>query len=99
MDGPKILEAAEYHSSFLSHIGVVPARADQDLLDPRNQQAFAHLLWMTGEVPHLVATGHEAKAMRWVCFAQGVLWKAGLATVRSLKNVNRDTAIPYDPAA
>ena len=29
------------------------------------------------------------KAMRWLCFVQALLWTNGLATITSLKDMNR----------
>lgn len=98
MDGAKILQAANFHRSFLLHTGAVPVRADQDLLGPTKEQAFAHALWLTGEVPTLVE-GHREKAMRWVCFVQGTLWRDGLITTRVLKDVMRPSDSTYDPRA
>jgi hypothetical protein len=95
--GDKILQASTFHSSFLSHTGVVPARADQDLLGPTAQQAFAHTLWLMGEVPMLVGD-HREKAMRWVCFVQGVLWDRGLIKTRVLKDVMRPDGTAYSSA-
>jgi hypothetical protein len=94
MDGHKILQASAFHRSFLSHTGVVPARADQDLLGPSRQQAFAHALWLVSEVPSLVDDQRE-KAMRWVCFTQGVLWRDGLICTRVLKDVMRPSESTY----
>ena len=97
MDGSKILQAAKFHRSFLLHTGVEPVRADQDLLAPSAQQAFAHTLWLVGEVPSLV-TDHREKAMRWVCFTQGVLWDRGLTATRVLKEVMRPDGSIFNPA-
>jgi hypothetical protein len=97
MDGAKILQAAKFHSSFLLHTGIAPARVDQDLLGPTAQQAFAHMLWLVGEVPALVGD-HPQKAMRWVSFTQGVLWDRGLAATRIFKDAMRPDGSVYDSA-
>lgn len=94
MDGKKILQAAEVHRSFLVHTGVVPVRADQDLLGPSQQQAFAHAAWLLGEVPNLV-DDHREKAMRWTCFVQGVLWTRAVTTTRFLKDTMRPDGTTY----
>jgi hypothetical protein len=75
----------------------VPARADQDLLGPSAEQAFAHARWLIGEVPMLVRN-HREKAMRWVCFTQGVLWDRGLIKTRVLKDVMRPDGSTYSSA-
>lgn len=98
MDGQKILQAAAVHRSFLAHTGVMPLRVDQDLLGPTAKQAFAHTLWLTGEVPSLVGE-HREKAMRWVCFVQGVLWDRGLITTHVLKDLMRPEGSCYSPSA
>lgn len=97
MDGRKILQASTFYSSFLAHTGVAPVRADQDLLGPTAQQAFAHTLWLLSEVPVLVSD-HREKAMRWVCFTQGVLWDRGLIKTRVLKDVMRPDGSTYSSA-
>ena len=98
MDGNKILQAAAFHSSFLMHTGIVPCRADEDLLGPTAQQAFAHTLFMTGEIPLYVESDHLNKAERWVSFVQGVLWDRGLIKTRILKNIMRPDGSTYSSA-
>lgn len=99
MESRTILAASELHSSFLMHTGVVPARADENLLSPSNEQAFQHLSWMMNECGVFIRDERREKAMRWVCFAQGVLWDRGLANIRFLKDVMRDKSLPYDSRA
>lgn len=99
MDGQQLLKAAEFHRSFLSHTGVTPVRADQNLLNPTLEQAFAHTLFMTETVPLFVAEGRTQKAMRWICFTQGVLWDRGLVASRVLKEVMSPPRSLFDPRA
>lgn len=74
-----------------SYPHIKPARhADDTYLNPGNMpQGYAHLLWMLTQIPHHLENGRHAKAERWVCFIQGVLWGNSDATISELKDMNR----------
>lgn len=99
MDGSQILKAAGFHSSFLMHTGVVPARADENLLGPTLQGALTHSLFLVSQVPLFVDEGRTDKAMRWTCFVQGVLWDRGLVNTRVLKSIMMPPGGTYDRSA
>lgn len=72
-----------------------------------NEDAAAeHVLWMTREMSKMHRAGiacseprdsfaAREKVMRWLGFAQGVLWFAGLATIDELRKMNMpDVEVP-----
>lgn len=99
MEASTILQASAFHRSFLLHTGAQACRVDENLLAPDQATAFAHSLWLVSEVPQLMATDHREKAMRWLCFTQGALWRSGLVTIRILKDVMRPDGTVYDSRA
>ena len=44
---------------------------------PSDTQAARHVLWMCREVRGFLAKGSHDRAVRWLDFIQGVLWKCG----------------------
>lgn len=53
---------------------------------PDASQALAHAKWMCEEVHSMT---DEGKAMRWLCFVQGVLWMTGRRTIDQMRDDNR----------
>lgn len=53
---------------------------------PDNESALAHIKWMCQEIASMEDTG---KAVRWLCFVQGVLWMTGRRTIDEMRNDNR----------
>jgi uncharacterized protein YodC (DUF2158 family) len=47
---------------------------------------------MTDQIAVFVEAGRREKAMRWLGFAQGVIWSRGLAGIDTLKDHNRPAA-------
>lgn len=47
-----------------------------------------HCLWMLEQIPEMV-TEKPDKAMRWLCFVQGVLWAHGYKTITEMRDDNR----------
>lgn len=45
---------------------------------------FKHLYWMLSQIEFLILGGKIEKAMRWVCFVQGVLWAIGKTSIEDL---------------
>jgi len=53
---------------------------------PDNDHALAHAKWMCEEIALMDNPG---KAMRWLCFVQGVLWMTGRRTIDEMRDDNR----------
>ena len=56
--------------------------------NPTEEGAVQHALWMCHEAKKF-AHASPAKAMRWLCFIQGVLWAADGWTIDEFKADNR----------
>ncbi len=54
-----------------------------------------HLTWMIDEALGWPDESRE-KAMRWLCFAQGVLWANGIVTIDEMKVLNKGAVEPPD---
>lgn len=82
------------YSTILTAAGAVEVKQDTSVptLDPTHR--LNHCLWMLNEVRVLmmgttVEDRDIAKAERWICFVQGVLWSANLRTVDEMREDNR----------
>lgn len=53
---------------------------------PDNAKALAHAKWMCVKIHDM---DDEGKAMRWLCFVQGVLWMTGRRTIDQMRDDNR----------
>ena len=80
MTDQKVLEAVQM---VLTKIGSSPETIC------RYTAEYAHLSMMAEKIPGFLEEGRRDKAMRWLGFMQGVLWKMGLASVEDLKAMNR----------
>lgn len=65
-----------------------PVRFPAEDNKPNLLQQLNHLLWMCHEAKKFAET-KPAKAMRWLCFIQGVLWREGGFTIAEFKDDNR----------
>lgn len=97
MKSEKIASAAgELHSALLPHaekfkIGsptrLDPARARTDTTFA---ERLSHTMWLLEEIPNLLADGRREKAMRWLCWCQGLAFEAGFVhSIETLKQANR----------
>lgn len=55
-----------------------------------------HLLFMTHEIPKLMAEGRVEKAMRWLGWLQGACWGLGLESLEDAKKRNMPEGAAYD---
>lgn len=88
MDDDAVKRAA--HSARRELFSVFPLAEplrNQDAIRLRNQAR--HVMWMLDQVHVFVDEGRKEKAMRWLGFAQGFLWTAGLTSIAELKSHNR----------
>jgi hypothetical protein len=90
MDSTQILKISSKYETILKATGVYAVKSDTSLnVGPGNSKAFEHCLWMCYEIERQVRAGERDKAMRWVCFIQGVLWVSGLLSIDSMRDDNR----------
>lgn len=88
----QIITALRRYDEVLLASGIVPEKARHDIGCLSAQAALRHCRWMIPEAITLATAQHEdsvAKASRWMCFIQGVLWQAKLYTIDQLKDDNR----------
>jgi len=53
------------------------------------QTRYEHLAWMCNKAIDFVTAGEADKAMRWLCFIQGVLWTHSTFTIEEMRDHNR----------
>ncbi len=58
---------------------------------PDESQVVSHVLYVLAETRKLVASGNLSKAFRWLGFAQGALWVAGLYSIHELQTIGAET--------
>jgi hypothetical protein len=63
-------------------------RQKLETLDQSNEQ-IAYLSNMLTRFPSVAK--HQDKAMRWLCFMQGVFWSNGIYSIEELKKHNKSS--------
>ncbi len=79
------------YQARLTREGYQPVQIDFDRTTasfPRSRQ-LEHVAWMCGGVLEALGAGDHEKAMRWLGFAQGVLWAQGVYAVAEMREQNR----------
>ena len=87
MTAEKIIKALNKYIAFYER-DHVPERFPADEQMPTENGAYMHALWMCREAKTFAVKNPE-KAMRWLCFVQGVLWAVGGWTIDEFKDDNR----------
>ncbi len=87
MTPEQITKALDRYGKFLEP-QAQPVRFPAEDNRPNLLQQLNHLLWMVNEAKKFAAE-KPAKAMRWLCFIQGVLWREGGFTIAEFKDDNR----------
>jgi hypothetical protein len=96
MTDDQVKQVVTSYQARLSKEGYRPVQVDFDRTTagvPRSRQ-LEHVSWMCVEIQAAVAGGDRDKAMRWLGFAQGVLWAHGVYAVNEMREQNR-AAAPY----
>ena len=90
MDPAQILKISGKYETIRHSAGAHAQKCDTSLnVKTGDPCTFDHCLWMCSEVEHQVRVGDRDKAMRWICFIQGVLWASGLLSIDSMRDDNR----------
>lgn len=97
-----VIRVIDRYEAYLSRESVVPAtpfptNESLDVSAMPLYDADRHLLYMFREMRRFAAEGGQTeKLMRWLGFAQGVLWGAGEYSLDELKNHNRPQGLNDD---
>lgn len=94
MTDDQVLQVAKEYGARLDKEGYSPHQIDFDRTTaafPKSRQ-LEHVAWLCTEIPNAVARGDREQAMRWLGFAQGVLWVHGIYAVAELREQNRAPA-------
>lgn len=88
MTSAQILKALNrYIASFRAN-DWSPKRFTAEEANPTRNQAMEHAYWMAIETQDFV-DAKPAKAERWLCFIQGVMWSFYGSTIAEFKDDNR----------
>lgn len=88
MTSAQIIKALHRYIAFFKGRTVVPMRSVADYTNPNANVASSHALWMCHETLKF-AEAKPDKAMRWLCFIQGVMWSHCGCTIEEFKDDNR----------
>jgi hypothetical protein len=90
MTEEQVLEVSDKYLDFIKKNKYV-AKKHSELECPKSDEAIEHSAWMLEQIPWFIKEGKIAKAMRWLCFVQGILWREGFTTIEEMKNDNRES--------
>lgn len=86
----QIIKISDKYASILQNTGAKPQACDTSLnVKPGDPCIYDHCLFMCHKVSEFALGGETEKALRWVCFVQGVLWNSGLTSIDSMREDNR----------
>lgn len=86
MNQTQTLKISSKYAHVLQALGAKAQRCDTSLtLEAGDPGVYNHCLWMCGETEKM----DPAKALRWICFIQGVLFGAGALSIDSMREDNR----------
>lgn len=88
MTGEQIIKALDRYIAQFQARAVVPKRFPAEKAEPLPGDALSHAHWMAIET-RAFAVGSPEKAMRWLCFIQGVMWTTFGSTIEEFKDDNR----------
>ena len=89
MTSEQIIKALDRYLAHYAQDGEIPARfPSEEQMHSDPVLAVQHVLWMCHEAKKF-AHASPAKAMRWLCFIQGVLWALEGFTIDEFKDDNR----------
>ena len=74
MTSEKIAEAIAIYRKIFEDIGVPKISFPHDKIPTEPHQKLAHCHAMLDEMEVFLKEDKREKAMRWLCFIQGVLW-------------------------
>jgi hypothetical protein len=87
----QVKQVVKAYQERLEREGYRPSQIDFDRTTasfPRSRQ-LEHTAWMCQEIQRALDEGDRERAMRWLGFAQGVLWAQGIFAVNELREQNR----------
>lgn len=88
MTSAQIIKALDRYIAFFKGQRHHSIRAVPDVKNPNANVATSHIYWMCLEAKTF-AEAKPAKAMRWLCFIQGVMWSHCGFTIEEFKDDNR----------
>lgn len=85
MNAAKLKAIAVSMESDLSARGVKPKKNPEA---SHHTTKLEHVAWMCIKVQEMDGRSQLGKMMRWLGFAQGVLWAEGITTIAAAKKAN-----------
>ncbi len=85
MTRDKINEAIGKCRQYLWNMSIPAEQQPSERLIASPEHRLKHCMWMCDQSFKL----SDDKAMRWLCFIQGVLWDQCLKTIEDFKEMNR----------
>jgi hypothetical protein len=88
MTSSQILKALNRYISAFQVSGIAPTRFNSSHHHPTTEEAMRHAYWMALETQNF-ADASPAKAERWLCFIQGVMWSFYGSTIDEFRADNK----------
>jgi hypothetical protein len=89
MDAQKLLEVIGKYEGLLQALNYEPLQYPTNEFLVSDHKGVCHALWLLGEAKNLVKNGELYKALRWICFVQGVIWMTGALKVDRFREDNK----------
>ncbi len=89
MTEPQLLAVLEQYDGLLAAMGVEAIEHDHTLTCQSEAAALQHVRSMIPTMRGFVAEGDQRRVDRWLGWAQGVLWVAGVFTLAEERDHNR----------
>ena len=92
MTSEKVREAIALYRRLFEERGVDKSEVSHAQYSPSGLLQLQHCHGMLDKMENFLKEGKREKAMRWLCFIQGVLWVHGFYTLNELRAHNRASA-------
>lgn len=89
MKAEKILEVAAQYRQLFYDRNILSIQAPKGAFGPGQRTQMQHARWMIEQIPGFIEEGRTDKAMRWLCFVQGILWCQAEFSIANLGEHNR----------
>jgi len=89
MKPDQIISLTEKYEEAFRRVGTRPKEIDRSITPPGMQKACEHAMWMLPKIREILQEGKHAKAERWFCFVQSVMWQAGFFSINDMRDHNR----------
>ncbi len=92
MTSDQVRAAALRYEILLRSSRAESSRFPVNSAHPSIQEGLNHALWMCMTIREQLDEGKLDKAIRWLCFVQGVIWLGGLGPIDDFRRDNASSS-------